>query len=696
MTHSSIRRVAWWAGGTTAALLLVLGVGLGVGEAMGWSFLRQPLQSAASRAAGVPVSMEGRFELHLLGPARLQVEHLHIAPAQGLALPHLLDARQVELTWHWGDLWRWHRGGALHVQGLVADSFDARLLRLENGLASWQLGPQPAPGAKPPASPLQGVPSFTRLQLRQGHITVEDQPLQTQLQVELRGAEGQALPGGTSAGYQASVTGRRRALPIQLKIATGATLTQLQQAQAQGEALQLPLRVEGLVGAAQVLFEGRTAMPGRPPDIQGSLQLSGPSLAQVGAAWGLTLPRTPPFELRGTLGLHGQVWTLRAEHAAIGRSLLNGEFRFDTGTKPPLLQGQLGGARLVLADLASAVGAPTQRPGAARPARVLPQRRFNLPSLSAMNADLQIAIGELDFGSDGVKPLRDLRTHLALQGGVLQLTKLQATVAGGQFSGSTSLDANQQPALWGVELQLRQVDLVGWLPALRTDPGRAQAKGQGGKALKQRRHAARQGGNQEVLAYLTGSLDGQVQVTGRGRSAAEILATLDGNARLVLRDGSLSHLATEVAGLDLAQALGVLVQSDRPLPLRCARLDLKLEQGVARPRLAVLDNSDSTISVDGQVDLRDESLALRATVKPKDFSPLSLRAPIVVGGTLAAPTATVEVQGLATKLLGALALGAVAGPIAAMVPLIDSGQADAADPCTTPAKDTADRPGKAR
>jgi uncharacterized protein involved in outer membrane biogenesis len=126
------------------------------------------------------------------------------------------------------------------------------------------------------------------------------------------------------------------------------------------------------------------------------------------------------------------------------------------------------------------------------------------------------------------------------------------------------------------------------------------------------------------------------------------------------------------------------VQGDRPLPLRCARLDLLLTQGVARPRLAVLDNSDSTVSIDGQIDLRDESLALRATVKPKDFSPLSLRTPIVLGGTLAAPTASVERTGLAGKVLGALALGAVAGPLAALLPMIDSGAQDAADPCLTP------------
>lgn len=680
-------RVAAW---SSAATLAVAVLALAWAEHAGWPFLRGPLQDAASRATGVAVRMDDGFRVHFLGRPRLEVGHLQIAPAHGLAVPHLLDARQVKVEWRWRDIWRWRQDDEpLRLARLQADTFDARLLRLQDGRASWQLGQprqQQAAAGQDPARPLQGVPRFALLQVREGHIAVDDQPLRTQLQAELRGSEGERLPDGTPAGYEARVSGRWQALPLQLQIRSGGTLAQLQEAEAQGTVPMLPLRVEGKAGAAQVLFDGHTAPPGEARRFEGRIRISGPSLAQVGEPLGVTLPQTPPFDLRGTLGLDGPQWHLRAERAAIGRSLLEGDFRYDSTARPPRLKGRLGGSRLLLADLAPAVGKPPDgRSERAATGKVLPQRRFDLPSLNAMEADLQVAIGELDFGSDAISPLRELRTHLLLDDGVLRLEDLQAVVAGGRFGGRTSLDARQPAARWAADLSFSGVDLVGWLPVLRTGAGRAEPPARGKATLAQRRERARQATGQPAQAYLTGMMSGTVRVTGRGRSTAEILSTLDGGVQLTLRDGTLSHLATEVAGLDLAQALGVMVVRDRPLPLRCARVDLQVDNGVVQPRVAVLDNRDSTIRIDGRIDLRDESLALRAVSRPKDFSPLSLRTPIVVGGTLAAPKAGIEGSRLAGKVLGAAVLGAAVAPLAALLPLVDPGQRDGGDPCAAPA-----------
>jgi AsmA family protein len=105
---------------------------------------------------------------------------------------------------------------------------------------------------------------------------------------------------------------------------------------------------------------------------------------------------------------------------------------------------------------------------------------------------------------------------------------------------------------------------------------------------------------------------------------------------------------------------------------------------VAVPRLAVLDNQDSVIRVDGQIDLRDETLALRAVVRPKDFSLLSLRSPLTVTGTLADPVVGIEGRQLAARGVAALALATVAAPIAALVPFIDPGSRETGDPCVVP------------
>ena len=706
-------------------------------EWSGWRFLRQPIQAALARSTGVPVLMEGNFRAHLLWRPRLVIDRLQLGAAHSLPVPHLMDARGVELGWRWLDLWRWQRGGVLRVQHLSAASLDANLVRNAAGRASWQLGTKKAPddAASDAQQPLAELPRFGLLELRQAHIDVDDAPSKTQIRIEVRGGEGDdlrkvphtpehdpartaaaassasAVGGGvaapvTRAGYEARVVGRWQALPLRLQVQTAGSLPMFQDALSDDDAdasrVAVPVRVEGVAGAARLLFEGTASALLGDRVLQGALRFSGPSLARVGQPLAITLPHTPPFELRGQVSHNAGVWQLRAEKVTMGRSLLNGEFRFDTRATPPLLSGRLGGQRLALADLGPAVGAQTgaTAPGAAASAavatapatsaggRVLPQRRFDLPSLRVMDADVQVAIAELDFGSDALSALRDLKTHLLLKNGVLQLQSLQAVVAGGKFAGNTQLDANTQPARWGADMRFTTVDVAGWLQGLRAAGGRAETPAPGRtaspRALKQQRNEARQGGAQPVRAYLTGTLEGHFQVNGRGNSTAEILSTLDGQAKVMLRDGTVSHLLTELAGLDVAEALGVFLRSDRPLPLRCARMDLQIQDGVVRPRLAVLDNADSTVRIEGQVNLRDETLNLRATTKPKDFSPLALRSPITVGGTLAAPKVGVDAKRLSGKVLGALALGIAVAPAAALLALVDRGGSDEADPCITP------------
>ncbi len=685
------RRIGWAAGAFAALALFVV-----ISEVSGWPYLQSPLQNAMTRAGGVPVLLEGKFRVRLLWNPRLQVDQLKVGPGGGVQVPHLLDAQQVKLAWRWGDVWRWRGGGPLRVQALEVNALDAHLVRGKDGRASWQLGTPAEAASEPGADPLNDLPQVGLLRVGAGRIAVDDAASQTRLMVELSGGEGDALPDGTRAGYRGSVEGRWKALPMNLQWRAGSAMPLLQDSESDSTDSDQPgtLRVEGSAGAAKVFFDGTASALLGERKLLGQLRLSGPSLAQVGAPLAVTLPQTPPFDLRGTIGYDGGVWRLQAERATIGRSQLDGDFRFDTRSTPPSLSGRLGGTRLALADLGSSVGVAPAAPAAptgavsrraASDGRVLPQRRFDLPSLRAMDADVQVAIAELDLGSKSLAPLKTLQTHLLLQGGVLRLQDLKAGVAGGQFSGSTSLDANADPARWATDLRFTAIDVAGWVRGLSAEPDKAPAPAVRSKAaLKASRDEARRGSSQPVQAYLTGTLTGRLQATGRGRSTAEILSTMDGEAQMRLNDGTMSHLVTELAGLDLAQALGVLIRQDQPLPLRCAVLDLQLQNGVVRFRQAVLDNADSTLRIAGQVDLRDETLALQAQVKPKDFSPLALRVPIVVSGTLGAPVVSVDGPRLARKALGVLALAVAVAPAAALLPLVDVGNRDTGDPCAAP------------
>lgn len=679
------RRPAWVAGGLVGLLVLVVVVG----EMSGWPMLRQPMERAMTRGAGVPVVLQGDVKLHLFWRPRLDVGRLQIASDERFKVPHLLDAQGVSLAWTWGDVWRWRQGERLRVHSLQADELDAQLVRLKDGGANWQLGAPKPEDAEPDA--VASLPRFGTLLMKKGRIDWSDAVQDVDLQVAVQGSEGEAVT-GADAGYVATFNGRYQALPLKLDVRAGSTLPLLQDADGAAAAPWVPLRVQGTVGSSRLLFDGQAAALLGTPRLQGEIQFKGRSLAAVGEPLGITLPQTPPFDLRGTLDHEAGAWRLKARRAVIGSSQLAGELLFDQREKPAKLSGQLTGSRLALADLGPAIGGKggdTTQDDATAPGRVLPQRRFDLPSLKAMDADVQVDISQLDFGTTAMAPLQSLKTRVRLAGGVLKLEDLKATVSGGSIAGSTQLDANASPAAWAAKLDFKAIDMAGWLRGLSTQGAPASAPAAKGAAtLKKERNQARQGGDQPVQSYLTGQLFGNVNVRGAGRSTSEILASLDGPVQLTLRDGTLSHLATEAMGLDVAESLGVLIRGDQPLPLRCARFEMVARNGVVTPTLAVIDSADSTIRITGDVSLRDESLALRIVTRSHDWSPLSLRTPVTVSGTLADPQVGIEAQGLIARVLGAVALGAAVGPAAAILPLIEQGSTSKVDPCTVAAAPT--------
>src|SRR5262245_32081023 len=177
------RRAAYVAG----AVLGVIALALVAGEVSGWPFLKTPVQHAMQRAAAVPVQFDGAFRIRLLWQPHLQIEHLTLGSADGVPAPHLLDGRQVALDWRWGDIVRWRRGEPLHLRALRAGALDVQLLRLKDGHASWHIGHLQQASTDERAKPL---PTIGRLDLVDGHVVFDDQMLDTQLRIDVRGGEG--------------------------------------------------------------------------------------------------------------------------------------------------------------------------------------------------------------------------------------------------------------------------------------------------------------------------------------------------------------------------------------------------------------------------------------------------------------------------------------------------------------------------
>jgi uncharacterized protein involved in outer membrane biogenesis len=610
--------------GARVALGLLLGgvLALGVGEALGWPFLGPAVERWLSARLDRSVSLIGSgdrsaLRLRLLGGVSVQTPRLVVASPAWSRAGAMLEADDARLKLRYSDLLAWRRGGPLHVDTLTARRLAVRVERLKDGRASWQFG---APREGRPM--LDGV-VFGEVGVQDGYARIDDAQLDLALQGKFAWKDD---------GLVADAQGRYRGLPTQASARSGP---------AEGNARALQLRIDA--GRAKLEFDGRLRDPFGEPALDGRYTLRGPSLAAAGAPFGVTLPTTPAFSMQGTLDGSGNRWHTVVSAARIGASRLAGEFVFDRGRQRPLLSGTLTGSNLRLADLGPAIGVATpETPAPRRAGRVLPARAFNLPSLRNMDADVQLRIERLETGHAALQDIRPLHARLRLADGVLELGAIDARMARGRVGGRIQLDGRRDVARWDVALTLRGLVLEEWLRS--SGPPTA-----------------------------TGRIAARLNLTGQGRSTADMLASADGRAVLHWTRGTLSHQLVEAAGIDIAESLGVMLRGDRPLAVNCAAADLRIADGRATPALMLADTSDSTLQVEGALSLATERLDLVLRARPKDFSIATLRSPVHVEGSFADPQIRLDRSGVLRRVLPAALLAAV-NPLAALLPLIDPGE----------------------
>jgi AsmA family protein len=92
----------------------------------------------------------------------------------------------------------------------------------------------------------------------------------------------------------------------------------------------------------------------------------------------------------------------------------------------------------------------------------------------------------------------------------------------------------------------------------------------------------------------------------------------------------------------------------------------------------VFDTEDTIIEGTGRADFANERLDLRVKPVPKDVSFIALRVPFEVKGPFKHPEISPDKKKLAVRAGAALLLGSVT-PLAALIPLIETGPGKDAD-----------------
>jgi hypothetical protein len=178
-----------------------------------------------------------------------------------------------------------------------------------------------------------------------------------------------------------------------------------------------------------------------------------------------------------------------------------------------------------------------------------------------------------------------------------------------------------------------------------------------------------------------GTFGGRANLTIQGNSIRDMAAAADGELAVIMGGGQINALIIEALGLDVGEILAVLAAGGEEkesgmVPVQCLVSRFEVQDGVMTTRALVLETSDSTVTGSGTIDLGQETLDLTLLAHPKDASVLTASTPVTLTGTFRDPTIDIVSEELAEKGLAALALGVVLPVIGAVLPFIETGEAE--------------------
>jgi hypothetical protein len=452
--------------------------------------------------------------------------------------------------------------------------------------------------------------------------------------------------------------GRYRGQAFSLKF-TGDPLLDLRKQQP----YSLDLAAEALQTEARI--KGRLMEPLAFKGLDVSLSLKGPDPYVLYPLIDIALPSLPPYSIKGQLARQGSIWKLLDFDGRVGDSDLHGDIEVDTKGERPFLAADLTSNLLDLDDLGGLIGAQPdpeetaskeqQQKAAVQEQKptVLPDAPINLEKVNSINASVKFQGKRVQT----TLPMDDVALKFELKNSRMTFKPLNFGVGGGDIRFSTlDLDANGKPVKGEIEVEFSRIDLKHLLKSF------------------------------EVADESAGIIGGRAKLWVRGNSLAEFMASADGGLYLLMTGGKFDHLLVELGGLDIAESLGALFGKTRDVPIECAYADLHARDGQMKLATFVIDTTDTLFALDGAIDFDRERLDVTIKPYPKDISPLSVRGPVHIDGRFKNPEIRPDEVTVGRITLAAI-LGAVATPVAALIPLIETGPGEDTTYCQGFVKD---------
>ena len=602
-----------------------------------WNLLRGPIGAFASARTGREVILAGDLEAKpwSLKPTAT-INGLSIGDPEWAGDGKTIEIERLTIQMEILPLFR----GRTILSRLEATRPVVRLRRAADGRTTWDFSKDDGRESEP-----LDLPAIRRFIIEDGHIEMRDE----QRGIRFSGTVAAREIRGGDGGFRLAGDGELNREAFRLRV-EGGPLINIDP----GE--PYPFNVDIRAGATRVTAKGALPEPFDLGRFGLDLTAEGPDLSDLYGLTGLALPNTPPYRLSGRLVREGQIYRLDGLGGRLGDSDLAGDIRVDVSGERPVLSADLRSKLLDFDDLATVFGgAPSTGEGETvserqmavaqqlrAERRIFPDSTLQVERIRAMDA-------ELTYRADAIEapqlPLRGARVHLTLKAGVLDADEVVFSLPQGAFAGQIKLDARQDTPVTELDMRLSGARLEQLLPV--ADGG---------------------------IAPLSGALVGRVKLRGAGASVHRTMADADGEVLLVVPQGEIREAFAELIGINVTRGLGLLLADDQSkTPVRCAVAHFRARDGVLRSNQIVFDTEPVIGRGEGEIDLGRERLDLRLDGEAKEPRLVRLLAPVTVSGPMLSPKVGVEAGGAIAQGGVAVALAAIAAPLAALLPFVDPG-----------------------
>ncbi len=583
--------------------------------ALEWNDLRSPLSRWASRAIDREVVIAGDLEVDLGRVIGVRLDQVRIANAPWSATPTMAEIDTLRIEIPLS--WGLLRGNP-EFRSIELEQPALRLERNAAGEVNWDFLLEEEPQGEPP--------QIDALWVREGVFVYEDA-------VENALVEGLFFTERGRMEVRAEGTYRDASLQVR---ASGGDLPAILTAEP-------PFHIDlHLWYAAQYVgAQGEIAGDLDAPVLRVDVTAEGSELGVLLRPIDPSVSELGPFRITARMVLKENRWRAEGIEGHLGETRLKGgRLTADPTAAPPHVGGDLHFARLDLAGLMERFAFDEPRP---EPEQLIPEAPIPVGWLDTLRADLTARADEVSVGPVDA---HNLELGVRVDEGMLHIIPLRLDVADGQVQAELQLGTRAGQPSFHTDIRL----------------GRASF------------HAIFR--DTPAVEFLRGRLSGHLELRGRGHTLAEALGQSDGRLGLLLSRGAIDSTLAEGIALNIIE---LLFGNGTKQQLRCAVVGLEIRDGTMVTDVLVVDTEERVIVGEGSVDLRSEELQLEFDTRAKEPGSLAAQTPVTIKGSLRDPDLGIKGEELAPRGIAALALSAVVGPLAGLLPFIEPGEGEDRD-----------------